>query len=276
MDYRKEFYVKPDSAVDLAKIDTAYTGDADKAAAKARLEVNRQRLLVHQTRLYASGKQAVLICLQGMDGAGKDGTISSIASGVNPMGCETHAFKAPSSEERSHDFLWRIHKAVPPKGKVGLFNRTHYEAVLVERVKTLVPEEVWRKRYDQIREFEQLLTQSGTVVLKFFLHIGKAEQLERFRDRLENPLKQWKISETDYTDRERWTDYQQAYADALSKCSRPNAPWYVIPADRKWFRDLAVSEIICDALDEMKIEDPQPSVDIEAIRKQYHAAVAKG
>ena len=272
--YRDAFLVKPGAKLDLSRIDTKIAPDGiDKEKAKTRLEVNRVRLFAQQTKLYAAGTQAVLLCFQGMDGGGKDGVIKSVAAGINPMGCETHAFKAPSSEERAHDFLWRIHKAVPPRGKIGLFNRTHYEAVLVERVKKLVPEEVWRKRYDQIREFEQLLTQSGTLVLKFFLHIGKDEQLERFRDRLDDPLKNWKISETDYTDRLLWDEYQAAYAEALTKTSTTTAPWFIIPADRKWFRDLAVSEIIADAMEALHIPEPKPSVDIEAMRKQYHAAV---
>ena len=277
MNFRTELMVKPGTAVDLAKEKTKPAlGGIDKSAAKedakARLDVNRGRLFEQQTKLYASGTQAVLLCFQGMDGAGKDGVIGKIASGINPMGCETHAFKAPSSEERAHDFLWRIHKVVPAKGKIGIFNRTHYEAVLVERVKQLAPHAVWRKRYDQIREFEQLLSQSGTLVLKFFLHISKEEQLQRFKDRLEDPLKNWKISETDYSDRTLWDHYQRAYADALSECSTEGAPWFIIPADKKWFRDLAVSEIVADAMEAMHIPDPKPSVDIEAIRKQYHAA----
>ena len=215
MDFRKQLYVTPDSKVDLSKIKTNETGGWKKPVATAKIEANRQRLLVHQNRIYANGTQAVLICLQGMDGSGKDGAITQLASGINPMGCETHAFKVPSSEERTHDFLWRIHKVVPGKGRMGLFNRTHYEGVLVERVKSLVPEKTWRMRYDQIREFEQLLFESGTLVLKFFLHIGKDEQLERFKDRLDDPMKQWKISDTDYSDRELWDDYQHAYEDAL-------------------------------------------------------------
>ena len=272
MDYRKQFMVKPGRALDLSTHDSAFKGDADKADAKERMERNRTRLFEHQTRLYASGTRAVLLCFQGMDGSGKDGAIGKIASGINVMGCETHSFKAPSSEERAHDFLWRIHKAMPERGKIGIFNRTHYEAVLVERVKSLVPEAVWRKRYGQIRDFEKMLDAGGTLVLKFFLHISKAEQLERFRDRLENPLKQWKISATDYADRKLWDDYMRAYADALAECSTKRAPWYVIPADRNWYRDLVISEIVNDTLDEMAIPDPVLQVDIEAIRREYNAA----
>ena len=277
MDYRNAFFVEPDSAIDLAAIPTRHAlssdGDQEKLAAKARIQDNKARLLIHQNRIYASSARAVLIILQGMDGSGKDGTITTLASGLNPMGMETHAFKVPSSEEMAHDFLWRIHKAAPSRGKVSLFNRSHYEAVLVERVKKIAPDQVWRKRYDQIREFEQLLAESGTLVLKFFLHIGKDQQLKRFRDRLDDPSKQWKISETDYSDRKLWDEYQIAYADALSKCSRAGAPWYIIPADRKWFRDLVVSEIVNATLDEAKIPDPVPSVDIAVMRKAYEAAL---
>ena len=276
-DYRRQFAVPPGAPFDLASRDPGYSDpELDKAAAQPLIEKNRERLADLQTRLYAEGRRAVLICLQGMDTAGKDGVVNHILGTMNPMGCTVQAFKTPSEVERAHDFLWRAHAAVPAKGWIGIFNRSHYEAVLIEKVRKLAPEDIIAQRYRQIADFERLLTETGTVVVKFFLHISKDEQLERFKKRLDDPAKQWKISAADYAEREYWDAYQSACQIALEKCSTAAAPWHVIPANRKWFRDLAVSEILAATLDDMSIQVPKPVVDLEKIRLQYHAAAKKG
>ena len=276
MDYRSLFAVPPGAPFDLAARDPGY-GDPrlDKAAAQPLIEKNRERLSDLQARLYAEGRRAVLICLQGMDTAGKDGVVTQILRVLNPLGCTVHGFKTPSEVERAHDFLWRAHAAVPAKGWIGIFNRTYYEAVLIEKVHKLAPEDAIAQRYRQIADFERLLAETGTVVVKFFLHISKDEQLERFKKRLDDPAKQWKISAADYAERGWWDAYQSAYQIALEKCSTAEAPWHVIPANRKWFRDLAVSDILAETMDKMDIKAPQPSVDLEKIRLEYHAAAKK-
>ena len=277
IDYRSQFAVPPGAPFDLASRDPGYSDPKlDKAAAQPLIEKNRERLSDLQTRLYAEGRRAVLICLQGMDTAGKDGVVNHILGTMNPMGCTVQAFKTPSEVERAHDFLWRAHAAVPAKGWIGIFNRSHYEAVLIEKVRKLAPDDIIAQRYRQIADFERLLTETGTVVVKFFLHISKDEQLERFKKRLDDPAKQWKISAADYAEREYWDAYQSACQIALEKCSTAAAPWHVIPANRKWFRDLAVSEILAATLDDMKIQVPKPVVDLEKISLQYHAAAKKG
>jgi PPK2 family polyphosphate:nucleotide phosphotransferase len=277
MNYRKHFAVEKGSRVELGKIDPGFNGrKIGRTEAQPLIEANRQRLARDQLALYAEHKRAVLICLQGMDAAGKDGLISHVLGAMNPLGCRVTSFKQPSTNEREHDFLWRIHEHVPNKGWVGIFNRSHYEAVLVERVRKLVPRKVWSARFSQINDFERMLAESGTVVMKFFLHIGKDEQLKRFKARFSDPMKQWKISEADYTERELWDKYWEAYEDALSKCSEKHAPWYVIPSNSKWFRNLAVSQIIADTLEDLNIAAPRPSVDIEEIRRKYHAAERGG
>ena len=207
-----------------------------------------------------------------MDTGGKDGTIHHVLGAMDPQGCRVEPFKQPSAEEAAHDFLWRAHRAAPKRGEVVIFNRSHYEDVLVVRVHELVPKKVWKGRYQLIDDFEKMLTANGTTVLKFFLHISKDEQLRRFRDRLDDPAKQWKISEADYKEREFWKDYQTAYEDALSSCSTEDSPWFVIPANHKWFRNLAVARIVVEHLEAMKLEYPRPSVDLEKIRREYHAA----
>jgi PPK2 family polyphosphate:nucleotide phosphotransferase len=207
--------------------------------------------------LYAENKHALLIVLQGMDAAGKDGTIKHVMSGVNPQGCAVTSFKQPSPQELAHDFLWRIHAAVPPKGSIGIFNRSQYEDVLIARVHKLVPKNVWEGRYGQINAFEKILTENGVKILKFFLHISAAEQKKRFEDRLNDPQKNWKASAADFNEREYWDEYQKAYADALVKCDSDDAPWYVIPGDHKWFRNYAVGEVIIQTLDSLKMEFPE-------------------
>lgn len=234
--------------------DTAHMKDKSAAADETLKLVDRLDHL--QQVLYAEHKRSVLIVLQGMDAAGKDGTIQHVMSGVNPQGCVVTSFKQPSSLEMDHDFLWRIHQAVPRRGMMGIFNRSHYEDVLVVRVHDLVGKDVWQKRYEQINQFEGLLVQNGTTILKFFLHISKDEQKKRFEARHNDPDKNWKSSPSDESERKYWDDYQAAYEDVLAKCSEPEAPWFVIPSNRKWFRNLAISQIVVDALERMDLKYP--------------------
>jgi PPK2 family polyphosphate:nucleotide phosphotransferase len=207
-----------------------------------------------------------------MDAAGKDGTISHILGAMNPQGCRVVGFRQPSGDELAHDFLWRIHKATPGKGGVAIFNRTHYEDVLVVRVHKLVPDEVWARRYDQINAFEKELVENRTHILKFYLHISKEEQLRRFEKRLDDPGKRWKISESDYSERKFWDAYTAAYEDVLSRCSTEQAPWFIIPSDHKWFRNFAIARIVVEHLEGLDMKLPPPSVDLEHIRREYHAA----
>jgi PPK2 family polyphosphate:nucleotide phosphotransferase len=273
MDYRKEFRVAPGAPLHLKDLDPAASGEfKDKAAGQDEIARCQERLKALQELLYAGRRHSLLICLQGMDTAGKDGTISHVLGAMNPQGCRVAAFREPSAEESAHDFLWRAHAAVPAKGEVAVFNRSHYEDVLVARVHGLVPKSVWSGRYAAINAFEQTLVESGTRVLKFFLHISKDEQLKRFKDRLEDPTKQWKISEADYRERNYWDAYTEAYEEALSRCSTETAPWYVIPADRKWFRNLAVARILVEQLEALKMDYPPATVDLAKIKAQYHAA----
>jgi PPK2 family polyphosphate:nucleotide phosphotransferase len=254
------------SQVSLADYDPGNTGAyPNKAAAKAERQRYVDRLQDLQEVLWAEGKHALLIVLQAMDAGGKDGTIKHVFRGVNPQGCQVTGFKVPTKEELDHDFLWRVHKAVPRRGQIGIFNRSHYEDVLVVRVDNLAPEAVWRQRYDQINHFEKLLADTGTTILKFFLHISKEEQKERFEDRLHDPAKNWKFSRDDVEKRRRWDDYMQAYEEALSRCSTPWAPWYVIPADHKWYRNLLVSQIIVETLEKLDMRYPPPLEDAAEI-----------
>jgi PPK2 family polyphosphate:nucleotide phosphotransferase len=273
MDYRKKFMVEPGTKVRLSKIDPSYTGNFethDKAAPEIGKNVERMEKL--QYLLYADSDQSLLVVLQAPDAAGKDGVVRHVFSAMNPQGTSVFRFKQPSQEEAAHDFLWRAHLHAPGKGEVVIFNRSHYEDVLVVRVHKLVPRSVWSKRYDLINDFEKLLSASGTRILKFFLHISPQEQLSRFAQRLDDPSRNWKISESDYSDREAWPQYMDAYEDAMALTSTKRAPWYVIPANHKWFRDLAVSQIIVDTMDEMGLKLPPARVDIADIRRKYHAA----
>jgi PPK2 family polyphosphate:nucleotide phosphotransferase len=221
-----------------------------------------ERLDDLQDRLWAEGKHAVLVVLQGIDAAGKDSTIKRVMAAFNPQGCPVTAFKVPSTEELAHDYLWRVHKAVPRKGEVGIFNRSHYEDVLVVRVHDLVPKAVWSKRYDQINAFERHLAANGTTIVKFFLSIDKEEQRARFQARYDDPTKRWKFAMGDLAERERWDDYQAAFDEALTKTSTDVAPWYVIPANHKWFRDLAVSSILADTMAGLKPKYPPVDEDV--------------
>jgi PPK2 family polyphosphate:nucleotide phosphotransferase len=259
MDFRKHFMVAPGKKVNLSKHDPGFTGDyQDKAQAKKELDETSAKLITLQNAFYADSRNALLVVLQAMDTGGKDGTIRHVFSGVNPEGCRVTAFKAPSQDELAHDFLWRIHAAVPPKGYIGIFNRSHYEDVLIVRVHNLVPKEVWSRRYDQINEFENILTENNVTVLKFFLHISKDEQKKRLDSRRNEPEKNWKFNPDDLKERKHWEDYTKAYEDALSRCSTKAAPWFVIPANHKWFRNLAVANIVTQTIANLKPRFPTP------------------
>lgn len=273
MDLRRKLGVEPGSAVRLKDVDADFHGDyASSEHAGQDLARNVARLAELQQQLYAERKHALLVVLQGMDAAGKDGTCWHVMTAMNPQGTTVTGFKQPTEEERLHDFLWRVHPHAPGLGHIAVFNRSHYEDVLIVRVHELVPQEVWSRRYELINDFEKLLTLSGVTILKFFLHITPEEQLERFRQRLDDPARQWKISPSDYKERAYWDKYVEAYEDMLEKCSTRHAPWYVIPSNHKWFRNLAVSQIIEKTLDDMKLELPAPTVDLDQIRREYHAA----
>ncbi len=272
MNFTKDFAVKPGSEVDLADIDPSFRGKwKSEDDARPELDRNLGRITALQRKLYADRHHSLLIILQGIDGAGKDGTCWHVIRAMDPQGVHVKSFKQPTEEERDHDFLWRVHPHAPPRGRVSVFNRSHYEDVLVARVHKLVAKEVWKARYDFINEWEKLLAaESNTTILKFFLYISKDEQLARFKARLDDPDRWWKISDSDYADRERWDDYIEAFEAALSHCSTKHAPWFVIPANRKWFRNLAVSQIIADAMDDMDLKVPKPTVDLDEIRRLYH------
>ncbi|HEY0007317.1 MAG TPA: polyphosphate kinase 2 family protein [Tepidisphaeraceae bacterium] len=261
--------IRPGTKVKLSEIDPGDTGRFKKKTRKEAEAASAENLkAIHdiQEVLYAEGKHAVLVVLQAMDAGGKDGTIDYIFSGMNPQGCEVSSFKVPSSLEKLHDFLWRHHAEVPAKGMIGIFNRSHYEAVLVERVRKFAPEAVWKKRFNHINCFEQLLADEGTTIIKFFLHISREEQAERMRARLDDPTKNWKFNPGDLEERKLWDDYQAAYEDVLSKCSTEAAPWYVIPADKKWYRNYAISEVLRHTLEALKPKFPPPLADLEQYR----------
>jgi PPK2 family polyphosphate:nucleotide phosphotransferase len=234
--------------VRLRQIDTNETFGIDKKDAKDRLETLEQRLAELQEKLYAAGRNAVLVVLQGLDTAGKDGAIRRVMREVNPAGCRVEAFKVPTTLELRHDFLWRVHKVTPFLGMMTIFNRSHYEDVLVTRVHKLVPKHVWETRYDRINEFERLLSESGTIIIKFMLHISKKEQRDRLLAREADKDKAWKLSTADWPEHERYDEYIEAYQDAIERCSTPFAPWHVVPADRKWFRDIAIGQTVADVL----------------------------
>src|SRR5258707_341791 len=273
MDYRKKLAVEPGAKVRLSKIDASFT-DKHESHEKAAPELQKQveRLDKLQELLYADGNKSLLVVLQALDAAGKDGVIRHLFSGMNPQGTFVFGFKQPSKYEAAHDFLWRAHLRTPGKGEVVVFNRSYYEDVLVVRVHKLVPQSVWSKRYDLINDFETMLSQNGTTILKFFLHISPQEQLARFKQRLDDASRNWKISESDYSERELWPQYVEAYEDAMALTSTKHAPWYIIPANHKWFRNLAVSQIIADTMDDMGLKLPPTRVDIADIRRKYHAA----
>ena len=273
--YLKKLIVKPGSDVRLKHFDPSYHGKQEShKSALAEIKKNLQKMEQLQYLMYAENKHSVLIVLQGLDAAGKDGVVRHVLSGMNPSGCVSSNFKQPTAKELAHDFLWRVHPHVPTKGSVAIFNRSHYEDVLVVRVHDLVPEKVWSKRYDEINDFEKLIaTQNNTTILKFFLHISNEEQLARFEKRLDAPARQWKISESDYKERDYWKDYIKAFEDVLSKTSTEHAPWFIIPSNHKWFRNLAISQIITSTMEEMKMQLPKPTVNLAEIRRKYHKAI---
>jgi PPK2 family polyphosphate:nucleotide phosphotransferase len=243
------------SKVSLKDYDPGYTDEhSSHAEAQQELEKLNSELSVLQEAMAAAQQQSLLLVLQGMDTSGKDGTIRHVFSGVNPQGCEVHSFKEPTPEELGHDFLWRVHKVTPQKGVMGIFNRSQYEDVLVVRVHNLVPEKVWSRRYKEINAFEKLLASNGTIVLKFFLHISYEEQERRLLAREQEKDKSWKLSASDWAERKYWNDYQHAYEDALSKCSTDEAPWYIVPANHKWFRDLAIAHTLVHTMQKYKDE----------------------
>jgi len=268
------FLVPPGGPADLFGRSTDFRpDDLSKSDAEKRLQRIKSRLSDLQYQLYSENKRSLLVVLQAMDAGGKDGTIRKVMTGFNPQGCKVHSFKKPTERELEHDFLWRIHRVCPPKGEIGVFNRSHYEDVLVVRIHDLVPEEKWRSRYDVINGFESILQQHGTKVVKFFLHISPEEQLQRFAKRLENPKKNWKISDSDYSERKFWPKYIEAFEEAIQRCNSQSAPWYVIPADNKWFRDLAIASVLHQTLTDMDLQMPKPTVNLFEIQKMYHQAV---
>ena len=257
---------RPNHKIKLADIDTGSTGDFDdKASGKEHAAGLVKRIARLQRALYAERKQALLIVLQATDTGGKDGAIRHLLTGVNPQGVRVNSFVVPTAQEAAHDFLWRIHAATPAAGMIGVFNRSHYEDVLVVRIHDLVPEKVWRARYEAINNFEKLLTQSGTTIVKFYLHISKDEQQERLQSRLDEPDKNWKFSPADLKERQSWDDYQAAYQDMINKCSTDWAPWNIVPADHKWARDIAIAEKVLATLETMNPQYPTADFDPKTI-----------
>jgi PPK2 family polyphosphate:nucleotide phosphotransferase len=276
----KKLVVKPGSEIKLSDIDPGYHGHHQShQEAMPDIQSHVQKMDQLQYLMYAERKHSLLIVLQGLDAGGKDGVIRHILTGMNPAGCRVTAFKQPTPPELDHDFLWRVHPHVPAKGDVAIFNRSHYEDVLVVRVHQLAPPRVWSKRYELINNFEkQLSVENNTTILKFFLYISKEEQLARFKQRLDYPARRWKISASDYTERKYWDDYIEAFEEMLHRTSTEPAPWCVIPANHRWFRDLAISHIITQTLEDLEMKLPKPTANIADIRRQYHRAAmaAKG
>lgn len=259
--------VKPGTRVKLKDRDPDYHAGLQKGdeEVEERIAQAREEMYSLQEWLYAEQERALLIVLQAMDTGGKDGTIKHVMRGLNPQGVHVASFKQPTPEELAHDFLWRVHRQTPRRGQIGVFNRSHYEDVLVVRVHDLVSKKVWERRYDQINEFEELLVESGTRLLKLFLYISKDEQKERLQSRLDNPKKNWKFAPADLEERKFWDDYIEAYEDALTRCSTKAAPWHIIPANRKWYRNLVVAELVRDELAAMNPKCPQPESDLSQI-----------
>jgi len=261
------YRVRPGSKIGLDDMPTSDTGQfSDKKDAQKDIEKNLEQLRDLQAVFYASGRKALLVVLQALDAGGKDGVVSHVFSGVNPQGCVVNSFKVPTDLESRHDFLWRIHAAVPPRGMFGIFNRSHYESVLVERVEDLVPKSTWSRRYDTINAFEKMLFEEDTVILKFHLHISRDEQKKRLNARLDQPDSRWKFSAADLKTRHKWNAYQQAYNDLLSRCSTTYAPWFVVPSDHKWFRNWVVSDTIVRTLQKLDLKFPKPKEDLSKIK----------
>jgi PPK2 family polyphosphate:nucleotide phosphotransferase len=276
MSYHKKFLVEPDEKVNLNKIDPAYSGQHEShETALPKIEKHLARMEKLQYLLYADGNKSLLVVLQALDAAGKDGVIRHLFSNMNPQGLSVFGFKQPNPTEAAHDFLWRAHQRAPGKGEIVIFNRSHYEDVLVSRVHKQVDKAIWSKRFDLINDFEKMLTVNGTQILKFLLHISPEEQLERFKQRLDDPYRNWKISDADYEERKLWPAYIEAYEEAIERTSTKHAPWYIIPANHKWFRNLAISEIIAYTIDNMGLKLPPTHVDLDKIRSMYHTAEEK-
>lgn len=250
----------------LKDFDPAYCGRMEKEAAQAQTIEWGRRIGELEQLLYANARHAVVILFQGMDASGKDGAVRRVLEFVNPAGIQVANFKTPSAEETAHDYLWRVHKAVPPFGHIGIFNRSHYEEVLIVRVLNLQPPEIWRERFEQINSFEKFLAENRVRLLKFFLHISKEEQAERFKDRLRDPSKNWKFSLDDLKMRDHWDAFQEAYEEALNRCSTPHARWHVVPADRKWYRDYVIAQTVVKALEDFQMRWPRPKEDLSRIK----------
>jgi len=259
------YRIAPDTTVNLAALDPGYTGGLREKEARERLGELNRRLETLQELLYAEGKRKVLVVLQAMDTGGKDGVIRRVFDGVNPQGVKVAAFGRPTEEELAHDYLWRVHRHTPGAGQMVIFNRSHYEDVLVVRVRALVPDSVWSRRYRHINEWEHLLADEGTTILKFFLHISPEEQAIRLAERRDDPAKQWKFRRGDLEERRLWTSYMAAYEAVLSRTSTPWAPWFVVPADRKWYRDLVVATALVEALEGLQMAYPPPAEDLSGI-----------
>ena len=256
----KKYLVEPGQKVKLSEWDPNDTSEFKGGKEQGRVEVLKQNLRLRELQevLFAEHKHKILIVLQAMDTGGKDGVIQHVFEGVNPNGTRVANFKQPAGEELEHDYLWRVHRQVPAKGELVIFNRSHYEDVLVVRVHKLVPEDTWKQRYDQINDFEEMLAENGTTILKFYLHIDKEEQKRRLQARLDDPNKHWKFRKGDLEERKLWPEYMQAYEDVLNKTSTAIAPWFIVPAHHKWYRDLVISSILVERLEGLKMKFPEP------------------
>lgn len=267
MDGIERYRVRPDQVIRLDEWDPDETVlfDGGKDEAKAQLPALNQRLDTLQELLWAQHTHKLLVVLQAMDTGGKDSTIRHVFEGVNPQGVKVHSFVVPTPEELAHDYLWRVHQCTPGNGEIAIFNRSHYEDVLVVRVHKLVPPEVWKRRYAHINAFEQMLADEGTTIRKFFLHISKDEQKKQLQERLDDPSKRWKFRKADLDERKRWPAYQEAYEDVLTKTSTDYAPWYIVPANRRWYRNLLVSQVLIETLESLQMSYPQPEEDLKGI-----------
>jgi len=268
-----QYLIPPNTQVDLSQFESYYTGEVSKKKGRAQLEECRKELMDLQELLYAENKRQILIVLQGIDTSGKDGTIRNVFGDVNPQGTHVISFKVPTRHELARDYLWRVHQHTPAKGDIVIFNRSHYEDVLVVRVHNLAPESVWEKRYQHINDFERLLVDEGAVILKFFLHISKQRQAERLLARLDRPNKRWKFNPADLNERKHWENYQHAFETMLSKTSTSWAPWYVVPSDRKWYRNMVVGSVIVDKLKSLGMKFPEEVLDIESYRSTLEGMI---
>jgi PPK2 family polyphosphate:nucleotide phosphotransferase len=261
------YLIRPHTKVKLSDFDPDETGDfKNNEEAEVILERHRTRLFELQELLYAEDKRSLLVVLQGMDASGKDGTVRHIFTGLNPQGCQVSSFKQPAGEELQHDYLWRVHRRVPARRMIGIFNRSHYEEALVVRVHGNLSKDEVKERFEAFNNLEELLVENQTVILKFFLHISKDEQKKRLQERLDHPQKYWKVSLDDIKERRFWDDYAKAYEDVLRHCSKKHAPWYVIPANKKWYRNVVISQILVDKLESLKMTYPKPQFDLKKIK----------